>query len=193
MSPPASTSAKRRTGPPGTAASKSASGYQIQYQEGRFDGAPFAFQAAVQGVPSSPGWTRTNNPPVNSRMLCQLSYRGSRGGGARERGVLHRPLARVRAFRRGRADAGESGRLAGGARGRAHGAAATVRLRPPVRPAAYGGRRRVRPHRAGDRRLRRLVSDRPLRVVPAVVLRAVVVPRKPRRRAADALAPRGGR
>ena len=23
-----------------------------------------------------PGWTRTNNPPVNSRMLCQLSYRG---------------------------------------------------------------------------------------------------------------------
>jgi hypothetical protein len=28
---------------------------------------------------SSPGWTRTNNPPVNSRMLCQLSYRGSLG------------------------------------------------------------------------------------------------------------------
>ena len=28
-------------------------------------------------LPSSPGWTRTNNPPVNSRMLCQLSYRGS--------------------------------------------------------------------------------------------------------------------
>ena len=27
----------------------------------------------------SPGWTRTNNPPVNSRMLCQLSYRGSLG------------------------------------------------------------------------------------------------------------------
>jgi hypothetical protein len=26
----------------------------------------------------SPGWTRTNNPPVNSRMLCQLSYRGTR-------------------------------------------------------------------------------------------------------------------
>ena len=25
----------------------------------------------------SPGWTRTNNPPINSRMLCQLSYRGS--------------------------------------------------------------------------------------------------------------------
>ena len=24
----------------------------------------------------SPGWTRTNNPSVNSRMLCQLSYRG---------------------------------------------------------------------------------------------------------------------
>ena len=31
----------------------------------------------VQGFDSSPGWTRTNNPSVNSRMLCQLSYRGS--------------------------------------------------------------------------------------------------------------------
>src|SRR5438552_3017025 len=29
---------------------------------------------------SSPGWTRTNNPPVNSRMLCQLSYRGRKPG-----------------------------------------------------------------------------------------------------------------
>ena len=28
-------------------------------------------------VLDSPGWTRTNNPPVNSRMLCQLSYRGT--------------------------------------------------------------------------------------------------------------------
>src|SRR4051794_25539049 len=48
----------------------------------------------------SPGWTRTNNPPVNSRMLCQLSYRGSRpqtlartgvatkSGRACERGLL---------------------------------------------------------------------------------------------------------
>ncbi len=25
----------------------------------------------------SPGWTRTSNPSVNSRMLCQLSYEGS--------------------------------------------------------------------------------------------------------------------
>ena len=25
----------------------------------------------------SPSWTRTNNLPVNSRLLCQLSYRGS--------------------------------------------------------------------------------------------------------------------
>ncbi len=31
------------------------------------------------GLRYSPGWTRTNNPPVNSRMLCQLSYRGSLG------------------------------------------------------------------------------------------------------------------
>jgi hypothetical protein len=29
---------------------------------------------------SSPGWTRTNNPSVNSRMLCQLSYEGSGRG-----------------------------------------------------------------------------------------------------------------
>jgi hypothetical protein len=27
--------------------------------------------------PCSPGWTRTSNPSVNSRTLCQLSYRGS--------------------------------------------------------------------------------------------------------------------
>lgn len=25
----------------------------------------------------SPGWSRTSNLPVNSRLLCQLSYRGS--------------------------------------------------------------------------------------------------------------------
>src|SRR5690242_12046953 len=31
---------------------------------------------AFAGLFYSPGWTRTNNPPVNSRMLCQLSYRG---------------------------------------------------------------------------------------------------------------------
>lgn len=24
----------------------------------------------------SPDWTRTNNPAINSRMLCQLSYGG---------------------------------------------------------------------------------------------------------------------
>jgi hypothetical protein len=31
----------------------------------------------LRGLSYSPGWTRTNNPPVNSRMLCQLSYRGT--------------------------------------------------------------------------------------------------------------------
>src|SRR6476660_1492974 len=39
-----------------------------------------AFSSTAPGTPrdrrNSPGWTRTNNPPVNSRMLCQLSYRG---------------------------------------------------------------------------------------------------------------------
>ena len=33
----------------------------------------------VTRLGSSPGWTRTNNPSVNSRMLCQLSYRGRSG------------------------------------------------------------------------------------------------------------------
>ena len=28
-------------------------------------------------VVGSPDWTRTNNLPVNSRLLCQLSYAGS--------------------------------------------------------------------------------------------------------------------
>ena len=36
---------------------------------------------SVDRLPSlcscSPAWTRTSNPPINSRMLCQLSYRGS--------------------------------------------------------------------------------------------------------------------
>ena len=30
----------------------------------------------LAGASQLPGWTRTTNPPVNSRMLCQLSYRG---------------------------------------------------------------------------------------------------------------------
>src|SRR5688500_2168543 len=30
----------------------------------------------LAGLFYSPEWTRTTNPPVNSRMLCQLSYRG---------------------------------------------------------------------------------------------------------------------
>lgn len=29
-------------------------------------------------VIGSPAWTRTKNLPVNSRLLCQLSYRGMR-------------------------------------------------------------------------------------------------------------------
>src|SRR4051812_32805055 len=48
------------------------------------------------GAPSSPGWTRTNNPSVNSRMLCLLSYRGKSvgrvydfgGGASRSRGTI---------------------------------------------------------------------------------------------------------
>src|SRR5579875_2593815 len=37
-----------------------------------------SYNAGLQWLPfsGSPGWTRTTNPSVNSRMLCQLSYRG---------------------------------------------------------------------------------------------------------------------
>lgn len=37
------------------------------------------FTVSCLGAGSS-GWTRTSNPPVNSRMLCQLSYRGRQPG-----------------------------------------------------------------------------------------------------------------
>src|SRR6476619_5976697 len=50
-----------------------------------------------QGFCSSPGWTRTNNPPVNSRMLCQLSYRGrQRPDCSRAPGLILRGGWRVR-------------------------------------------------------------------------------------------------
>src|SRR5215204_1860139 len=46
-------------------------------------------QPAFAGLScSSPGWTRTNNPPVNSRMLCQLSYRGT----AQRPGIVAVPI-----------------------------------------------------------------------------------------------------
>ena len=38
--------------------------------------APSSFTPALQVTRDSPDWTRTSNPPVNSRMLYQLSYRG---------------------------------------------------------------------------------------------------------------------
>ena len=58
----------------------------------------------------SPGWTRTNNIPVNSRTLCQLSYRGSRW--TRNRDLIKEPG-------RGRTPAG---------------ARPAPRRRPPARP-----------------------------------------------------------
>ena len=46
----------------------------------------------------SPDWTRTSNLPVNSRLLCQLSYGGSREA---TRHALDAPAAsKVSAFRR---------------------------------------------------------------------------------------------
>jgi hypothetical protein len=35
----------------------------------------FGFEALTCGK-GSPEWTRTTNPAINSRMLCQLSYGG---------------------------------------------------------------------------------------------------------------------
>jgi len=35
-------------------------------------------KAPETGAFSSPDWTRTSNPSINSRMLCQLSYGGLR-------------------------------------------------------------------------------------------------------------------
>ena len=50
--------------------------YQVRYQVA---GRPSSRRKGriCRTFSSSPGWTRTNNPPVNSRMLCQLSYRGT--------------------------------------------------------------------------------------------------------------------
>jgi hypothetical protein len=57
---------------PGQPGSKSGS------KESAPNGAPFIF-GLRKGVENSPAWTRTKNPSVNSRMLCQLSYRGKLG------------------------------------------------------------------------------------------------------------------
>jgi hypothetical protein len=43
----------------------------------------------------SPGWTRTSNPSVNSRMLCQLSYRGLPSRGSLCRGPRDDSSVRV--------------------------------------------------------------------------------------------------
>ena len=37
---------------------------------------PFCVSAGQTRLAGSPDWTRTSNPSINSRMLCQLSYGG---------------------------------------------------------------------------------------------------------------------
>ncbi len=39
---------------------------------------PVAGVHDLRGAKGSPTWTRTKNLPINSRLLCQLSYRGLR-------------------------------------------------------------------------------------------------------------------
>ena len=79
-------------------------GYEIGYEMRAPSGAPSSFLASLQELRGSPDWTRTSNPPVNSRMLYQLSYRGrqprdcSRGLPRRLRGRNGGPI-------------GESGRM----------------------------------------------------------------------------------
>jgi hypothetical protein len=44
-------------------------------QEGKF-AIKLMTKVPESGTWSSPDWTRTSNPSINSRMLCQLSYGG---------------------------------------------------------------------------------------------------------------------
>ena len=53
------------------------------------EGASGTAQAADLRV-CSPDWTRTSNPAINSRMLCQLSYGGPAAGGG---GMSEYPIA----------------------------------------------------------------------------------------------------
>ena len=103
----------------------------------------------------------TSSSSRSSRGRCRASRRSSCGRSSRRNGRRPSPCGAV-------------------------GATAAVRRRPAPRSGAAGRRRSVRAHDACDRRVRRLVADRPLRDVPAVVLRPLVVPRTARRRAADA-------
>src|SRR5690606_14020695 len=75
-------------------------------------GSTKARNLAVPGLACSRDWTRTSNRPINSRMLCQLSYAGSCGstltGRRRGPGVTHgRPGCEL-----GRTSAGEADGLA---------------------------------------------------------------------------------
>ena len=87
-------------------------------------GGPWGKPEVSPHAKSSPGWTRTNNISVNSRTLCQLSYRGSlerrhcshrgRSTLSRRDGEIHlgrradesrlRPTARRRGAARGRGE-----------------------------------------------------------------------------------------
>ena len=61
----------------------------------------------------SPGWTRTSNLSVNSRMLCQLSYRGpyvcARPGAAGKKTLAYVPLEPPIRCRPARTQACEAG------------------------------------------------------------------------------------
>ena len=52
--------------------------------------------AAQEGRVRSRGWTRTNNLPVNSRTLCQLSYAGSSACGPTAYGRISAPRSQLR-------------------------------------------------------------------------------------------------
>src|SRR5690606_11400422 len=57
-----------------------------------------------QGLRGSPAWTRTKNLSVNSRLLCQLSYRGSSRFARARQPLKTSKLREVRMSPRGRGE-----------------------------------------------------------------------------------------
>ena len=85
--------------------SLSAISQQVTQQVERASQGPLSVCAAQRPFFCSLDWTRTNNRPINSRMLCQLSYEGLRG----------KPYQHCRGSRSPAASGGGSARQARGA------------------------------------------------------------------------------
>ena len=88
----------------------------------RIDCRGWPFKPLAWGL-CSPDWTRTNNPAINSRMLCQLSYGGRAGRDPLAERVHQRPgapgAARPTLAYRATGSVSPSARPSGGPRGEA--------------------------------------------------------------------------